>query len=345
MGFLSAGGASPSSLLLCEENMDDVFGCSDGEGELPELGAGLDFPAFPLESDEVVASLMEKEKERLIHVAAGHYLQRLNSGGVVSSWRIASIDWINKAQAHYNFGPLCFYLSINYLDRILSIKEPQAGQPWVQQLLGVKTSRWAKHTTMLRKVAFMFEEYNGVCSEKYKFDAESIKNMEIFVMGSLNWRMQAVTPFSYINYFMDKFTQGKTLSCGFASRCTELILGTLEATKFLQFRPSEIAAAAVLSAAAESHALDFSSALIASNIPVDKQTVKRCYEAMQEVGLAKKNEGNASRPSVTKSPYGVLGASCFSFKTDDSQTPGSSQANSDNNNHVYNPANKRTKLT
>jgi hypothetical protein len=73
-----------------------------------------------------------------------------------------------------------------------------------------------------------FVSLSQVCSEKYKFDAESIKNMEIFVMGSLNWRMQAVTPFSYINYFMDKFTQGKPLSCGFASRCSELILGTLE---------------------------------------------------------------------------------------------------------------------
>ena len=106
MGFLSAGGASPSSSLLCEETsllcketMDDVFGCIDGEGELPELGAaGLDFLAFPLESEEVVASLMEKEKEQLVHVTAGNYLQRLNSGGVVSSWRIASIDWINKVR-------------------------------------------------------------------------------------------------------------------------------------------------------------------------------------------------------------------------------------------------------
>ncbi|RLN42500.1 cyclin-D2-2-like [Panicum miliaceum] len=323
MGFLSAGGASPSSLLLCEENMDGVFGCSDDEGELPELGAGgLDFPAFPLESEEVVASLMEKEKEQLIHVAAGSYLQRLNSGGVLSSFRIASIDWINKARAHHNFGPLCFYLSVNYLDRILSIKEPQAssthaGQPWVQQLLSVGCLSIA--AKMEETLVPRFVDFQKVCSEKYKFDAESIKNMEIFVMGSLNWRMQAVTPFSYIDYFMDKFIQGKPLSCGFASRCTELILGTLEATKFLQFRPSEIAAAAVLSsAAAESHALDFSSALIASNIPVDKQTVRRCYEAMQEVGLVKKREEGNARPSVPKSPYGVLDAPCFSFKTDDS---------------------------
>ncbi|XP_039827459.1 cyclin-D2-2-like [Panicum virgatum] len=320
MGFLSAGGASPSSSLLCEETsllcketMDDVFGCIDGEGELPELGAaGLDFLAFPLESEEVVASLMEKEKEQLVHVTAGNYLQRLNSGGVVSSWRIASIDWINKPE-----------------------------KPWVQQLLSVGCLSIAakmEETLVPRCLDFQF------CSEKYKFGTESIKNMEIFVMSSLNWRMQAVTPFSYINYFMDKFTQGKPLSCGFASRCTELILGTLEATKFLQFRPSEIAAAAVLSAATESHAVDFSSALIASNIPVNKQTVRRCYEAMQEVRLVKKSEeGNAS-PSVPKSPYGVLDASCFNFKADDSQTPGSSQTDSDNNNHVYTAANKRTKL-
>ena len=72
-----------------------------------------------------------------------------------------------------------------------------------------------------------------VCGEKYKFSAESIKNMEIFLMTSLNWRMQAVTPFSYINYFTDKFIQGKPLSCGFASRCTELILGTLKGRLYI----------------------------------------------------------------------------------------------------------------
>ncbi|RCV44489.1 hypothetical protein SETIT_9G377900v2 [Setaria italica] len=312
MELVSAGGASPSS-LLCEENMDDIFGCNDGEGEMPELGADLDFQGFPLESDEVVASLMEKEKEQLVDVATGAYLQRLNGGGLLSSWRIAAIDWITKAQAHHNFGPLCFYLSVNYLDRFLSTNEPPVGS-------------------------------TNLCSEKYKFGAEAIKNVEFFVLRSLKWRMQAVTPFSYINYFVDKFTQGKPLSCGFASRCTELILGTLQATKFLQFRPSEIAAAVVLSAAVESHVLDFSSALIASNILVDKENVRRSCEAMQEVGLVKNVEGCNASPSVPKSPSGVLDGPCFSFKTDDNQTPGSSQADNNNKNQAYTPANKRTRL-
>ena len=65
---------------------------------------------------------------------------------------------------------------------------------------------------------------------------------------------------------------------------------------------------------------------------------------MQEVGLVKKSEeGNAS-PSVPKSPYGVLDASGFSCKTDDSQTPAGS-SHGDSNHHVYTAANnKRTKL-
>ncbi|KAJ1296849.1 hypothetical protein BS78_01G333700 [Paspalum vaginatum] len=258
--------------LLCEEDMGDIHGCNGNELDLdlPELGRHLDFPTFvgpPLESDdEVVASLMEKEKEQLLSVASGDYLQRLNSGGLELSWRIAAIDWITKAQAHHNFCPLSAYLSVNYFDRFLSLHELP------------------------------------VCDENYKFDIKGIKAMEIHVLSALKWRMQAVTPFSYINYFVGKFTEGKRLSCGFVSRCTELILGTLQATKFLQFRPSEIAAAVVLSAAAETRVISFRGALLDSNITIDKDNVRRCHEEMQEVGLAKKNIGCTVSPSVTKNP-------------------------------------------
>jgi hypothetical protein len=69
-----------------------------------------------------------------------------------------------------------------------------------------------------------------VPSEKYSFDLDAIQRMEIYVLDSLNWRMQAVTPFSYINYFVDKFTGEKPLSCGFISRCTDIILGSVEGT-------------------------------------------------------------------------------------------------------------------
>lgn len=63
---------------------------------------------------------------------------------------------------------------------------------------------------------------------KHIFDAETIERMEVFVMRSLNWRMRAVTPFSYISFFADKFNEGNPLTSKCVSRCTELILGTLK---------------------------------------------------------------------------------------------------------------------
>uniref|UniRef100_A0A804Q3X2 Cyclin C-terminal domain-containing protein n=1 Tax=Zea mays TaxID=4577 RepID=A0A804Q3X2_MAIZE len=153
-----------------------------------------------------------------------------------------------------------------------------------------------EETVVLRRLDI---HQNQVPSEKYSFDLDAIQRMEIYVLDSLNWRMQVVTPFYYINYFVDKFTGGKPLSCGFISRRTEIVLGSLEATKLLQFRPFEMAAV-VLSAAAES-----------------QENVRICHEALQEVGLVKK------KTDYTASPSRVLDASCFSFKTDDNQTAGS----------------------
>uniref|UniRef100_A0A804NM46 Cyclin N-terminal domain-containing protein n=1 Tax=Zea mays TaxID=4577 RepID=A0A804NM46_MAIZE len=138
-------------------------------------------------------------------------------------------------------------------------------QPWMPQLLSVACltiTAKMEETVVLRRLDI---HQNQVPSEKYNFDLDAIQRMEIYVLDSLNWRMEVVTPFSYINYFVDKFTGGKPLSCGFISRCT----GSLEATKLLQFRPFEMAAV-VLSAAAESQVIAFSVALLASNIPFNK---------------------------------------------------------------------------
>jgi cyclin D1/2/4, plant len=50
--------------------------------------------------------------------------------------------------------------------------------------------------------------------------------MEIFVLRSLKWRMQAVTPFSFISYFLDKFNEGKPPSFAVASWCAKIIIAT-----------------------------------------------------------------------------------------------------------------------
>jgi cyclin D1/2/4, plant len=63
---------------------------------------------------------------------------------------------------------------------------------------------------------------------RHLLDVKTIERMEIFVLGSLNWRTNAVSPFSYISNFADKFNEGYPLTNKRISRCTELILGTLK---------------------------------------------------------------------------------------------------------------------
>jgi len=63
---------------------------------------------------------------------------------------------------------------------------------------------------------------------KFVFEGKTIGRMEGLVMKTLKWRMQAVTPFTFISYFLDKFSDGKPPSFALASRCAEIIIGTLK---------------------------------------------------------------------------------------------------------------------
>lgn len=108
MGFRCARGTSSS--LLCEEDVGDIFSCNGDEEDLLVLGMDTTFAALPSQSDEVVASLMEKEKEQLHSVATGDYLQRLSSGEL-ESFRIAAIDWIKKVTALSAFRSIIYRIS------------------------------------------------------------------------------------------------------------------------------------------------------------------------------------------------------------------------------------------
>ncbi|PQM38648.1 cyclin-D2-1-like [Prunus yedoensis var. nudiflora] len=124
-----------SSLLCAEDNIfdDNDFGSVRLEGEFEEAmwplrnhrnydqNRGFDAEGgLPLPSDEYLASMVEKECH---HLPGSDYLMRLQSGDLDLGARKQAVDWIGKANAHFSFGPLCQYLSINYLDRFLSAYE------------------------------------------------------------------------------------------------------------------------------------------------------------------------------------------------------------------------------
>ncbi|RLN34467.1 cyclin-D2-2-like [Panicum miliaceum] len=345
MGILCFGA---SSALLCGEDRNSILGlgaCDGGDDGLVEVGSGLDFfdaagAVFPVDTDEAVQALMEKETD---HMPPEGYAERLDHAGLESSWRRDAMDWICKVHSYYNFGPLSLYLAVNYLDRFLSSYNLPLDEPWMTQLLSVACLSLA---IKMEETVVPLPVDLQVCDVKFEFEARTIGRMEILVLTTLKWRMQAVTPFTFISYFLDKFSEGKPPSFALASQCAEIIVGTLKGSTFLSFRPSEIAAAAALAVVSSNQVVGFGSVLSASEIPVNKEMIARCYELMQEQAPVKKRVHINGNPSVPQSPIGVLDAACFSFRREDA-TLGSSQSNisSNNNNQASTPASKRRRLS
>ena len=44
--------------------------------------------------------------------------------------------------------------------------------------------------------------------EEYRFENKVIKNMELLILATLDWKMGSATPFAYLHYFVSKFCPG-----------------------------------------------------------------------------------------------------------------------------------------
>lgn len=289
---------------------------------------------FPFQNEESLCLMFERERE---HFPQDDYLQRLRSGSLDLSVRREALDWICKAHSHYSFGALSFCLAINYLDRFLSVYELPRGKTWTVQLLAVACLSLA---AKLEEITVPLTVDLQVGDPKFVFEGKTIKRMELLVLCTLNWRMQACTPCSFIDYFLKKINNGDIYPSGsLIPRSIQLILSTAKGIDFLEFKPSEISAAVAMCVSGEIQALDTDKAMSVFR-HVEKVRVLKCLELIQDLKLISEatNVASGSAPSVPQSPVGVLDAACLSYKSDE-RTVGSCP----NSSHTS-PDNKRRKL-
>lgn len=64
------------------------------------------------------------------------------------------------------------------------------------------------------------------------FEAKTIRRMELLVLQTLEWKMQALTPCSFIDYFLSKINGDKHLSTSPFPRSVQLILNTIKSLSF-----------------------------------------------------------------------------------------------------------------
>ncbi|OIV97864.1 hypothetical protein TanjilG_12621 [Lupinus angustifolius] len=320
------------SSLLCAEDSNSVF---DDKSSMYEdtwhhrrnhqRNHFDESDELPLQDDECFAMMVEKEHE---HWPGVVYLNRLHSGDLDFGARNEVVDWIEKVRVQFGFGPLCAYLSINYLDRFLSAYRLPKGRAWTMQLLAVACLSLA--AKMDESDVPMSVDLQ-VGESKFVFEAKAIQRMELLVLTKLRWRMQAITPFSFIDRFLCKINDDQSQLRSSILQSIQLILSTAKGIDFLEFKASEIAAAVAISIVGKTKTLDTKKTISVLIQQVEEERVLKCIKMVQELSLNTSiaKDSSASVPCVPQSPIGVLDALSFSYKSDD--TNAGSCANSSHN--------------
>ncbi|KAI3815289.1 hypothetical protein L1987_14951 [Smallanthus sonchifolius] len=264
--------------------------------------------------DSIIDSLISTEPH---HSPPPDYLLRFQRRSVYLTHRQDSINWILNAHSHFQFQPLTAILSVNYFDRFLSSAAAsfEWNNGWEFQLLSVACLSLAAKMEEL-EVPLLLDLQ--VSEPRFVFEPKAIQRMELWVMEKLKWRLRSVTPFDFIHYFMFNLPQSScTDDHHFYWMCSDLIIKTIRVIDFLGFRPSEIAAAAVISAAGEGVEVPES-----YYGKVNKEMVRSCHQLMEEylvdtcpsAGHKVRKQWRSNEPP--KSPDGVLdAATCVSCDT------------------------------
>ncbi|GMH14666.1 hypothetical protein Nepgr_016507 [Nepenthes gracilis] len=267
---------------------------------------------IPIASEESFFLMIESEGKCL---PSDDYARRLRSGKLGLSVRTEALEWIWKAHNHYGFGASSFCLSMNYLDRFLSVREVPKGKPWAMQLLALAClSIAAKMEETLVPPSMELQ----VGDPKFLFEAKTIQRMELMVLGTLDWKMRALTPCSFIEHFLMKISDENPLSSAVIDRSTRLIVSTIKDIDFLEFKPYQIAAAVAISVSGDRQTEDIDEAF-SSSAYFEKEKVMKCVQLIKDLSLISSsvaNVGSGSGQSVPQSPVGVLDAARFIYKSD-----------------------------
>ncbi|CAN4121088.1 unnamed protein product [Withania somnifera] len=248
-------------------------------------------PLILMQSEECLSLMIEKECE---HMPAADYFQRLTNGDLDIGARDEILQWIVKVHSHFKFGPMCAYLCVNYLDRFLSVSNLPKDKVWMMQLLGVACF----------SLSVKMEETVPSCLDlqvagdaKFVFEVTTIQRMERLVLSSLNWRMQAITPFSFMDYFLKKINGNQIVSI---NQSVQLILSTLRELHLLKFKPSEIAAAVaiIVATGVKTETGNSEKAIPALVQHVQEEKVMKCIELIRKSSVPQSSSDSLDATSL-----------------------------------------------
>ncbi|KAH1218118.1 hypothetical protein AAZX31_13G230000 [Glycine max] len=191
-----------------------------------------------------------------------------------------AISLILQVQVSCKLDQFVAYLAINYLHRFMSCQEIPQGKPWFLRLLVISCLSLAskmKNTTL---------SILDMQKEGCYFKAQSIQRMELLILGALKWRMRSITPFSFLHFFISLAEiKDQSLKQTLKNRASEIIFNAQNGIKFLEYKPSTIAATSLIFASHELFPQQYSTlrASITACEYLDEETLSKCFDLMQDM--------------------------------------------------------------
>ncbi|GFY95965.1 similar to CYCLIN D3;1 [Actinidia rufa] len=300
--------------LYCEEEhweevREDYFGEEERESDYIDDITPNPLPLLEQDlfwEEEELASLLSKEQPNPSY----NYFETNPS---LDFARREAIEWVLKVNAYFSFSVHTAVLAVNYFDRFVFSFQFQREKPWMSQLAAVACLSLAakvEETQVPLLLDLQVEE------TKYVFEAKTIQRMEILVLSTLQWKMNPVTPLSFLDHITRRLGLKNNLCWEFLRRCESLILCLVSDSRFMCYLPSVLASATMLhiiSSIEPCFALDCQNQLLGT-LGIDKGKVEDCYKLILESESTlshrsnKRKFGLGSKPG---SPNGVVDV-CFS---------------------------------
>ncbi|PAN16607.1 hypothetical protein PAHAL_3G071100 [Panicum hallii] len=212
-----------SPISMKSDNISDL----DNNYEDPQHCATLDY--------EIYENLREAETRKM---PSTHFVETTQTD-MSTTMRAVLIDWLVEVTEEYRLVPDTLYLTVNYIDRYLSVKEINRNR---LQLLGVAC-------------LLIAAKYEEICPPQVEelcyitdgsYTKEEVLQMEASVLNYLKFEMTVPTPKCFLRRFVraaQVFDEGSTLHLEFlANYICELSL--LEYS-LLCYLPSLVAASSV----------------------------------------------------------------------------------------------------
>ncbi|XP_044503631.1 putative cyclin-D6-1 isoform X2 [Mangifera indica] len=232
------------------------------------------FQDLVLDDDtENLSSLFLVESD---HMPSEDYIKSLKSTSSDFSLRQQAVSLI--FQFSCGFDPFLSYLASNYMDRFLSSQVMPQPDPRMLQLLAISCLSLA---AKMRKMEFTLTHFRGDAG--LIFDTQTIERMEYVILGALNWRMRSVTPFSFLSFFISLFNlKDPPLKHALKARAGEIIFKSQSDIEILEFKPSIIAASALLFASRELFPMQFHCFRKAISNSSYEKTLE-CFNCIEEI--------------------------------------------------------------